>query len=37
MTEQKIFKIYSKYHQLVEKCNSQQVSIGCVVQLPDFN
>ena len=25
-------KISSKYHQLVKKCNSQNVSISCVVQ-----
>ena len=30
-------KISSKYHQLVEKCNSLHVSISCVVQLNDFN
>ena len=29
-------KISSKYHQLVEKCNSLQVSISCVVQPIDF-
>ena len=30
-------KISSKYHQLVEKCNSLHVSISIVVQLIDFN
>ena len=29
-------KISSKYHQLVEKCNSLHVSISCVVQLIDL-
>ena len=35
------FKLFikksSKYQQLVEKCNSQQISINCVVQLINFN
>ena len=30
-------KISSKYHQLVEKCNSIQIPISCIVQLIDFN
>ena len=30
-------KISSKYHQLVEKCNSLDASIRCVVQFIDFN
>ena len=30
-------KISSKYHQLVEKCNSPHISIRCVMQLIDFN
>ena len=30
-------KISSKYHQLIEKCNSLHVSISCVVQLFDFS
>ena len=30
-------EISSKYHQLVEKCNSLHFSISCVVQLIDFN
>ena len=28
-------KISSKYHRLVEKCNSLHVSTNCVVQLVD--
>ena len=28
-------KISSRYHELVEKCNSLHVSISCVVQLID--
>ena len=27
----------TEYHQLVEKCNSLQISITCVAQLIDFN
>ena len=30
-------EISSKYHQLVEKCNSLHVSISCVVQLVDLS
>ena len=30
-------KISSKYHQLVEKCNSLRVLISCVMQLIDFD
>ena len=30
-------KIFSKYHQLVEKCNSKHVSISFEVQPIDFN
>ena len=30
-------EISSKYHQLFKKCNSQYISISCVVQLIDFN
>ena len=30
-------KISSKYHQLVEKCNGQNLSISCVMRLIDFN
>ena len=30
-------KISSKYHQLVEKCDSLRVSISCVIRLIDFN
>ena len=30
-------KTDSKYHQLVEKCNSLHVSISCVVKLTDLN
>ena len=30
-------KISSKFHQLVEKCNSLHVSISCVVQIINFN
>ena len=29
--------MFSKYHQLVEKYNSPQVSIICVAQLIDFD
>ena len=27
----------SKYHLLVERCNSQHVSVSCLVKLVDFN
>ena len=30
-------KISSKYHQLVEKCNSLHASISCVIQLVDLS
>ena len=30
-------KIFNKYHQLIEKCDSLHVSISGVIQLIDFN